>query len=732
MKIKILLSGVFFSSLFFANLASADVFVNVIPAMTSHSTPFNLVSADLGDTFLSDYDNAWKAFDYNYDGASSTGAWFPKALPVYIDYKFDEIKKIDKYRISGCSFASTMAPSAWVFQGSGNGTDWTTLDSQAGISFVDSETKEFAITSPAMFDYYRIVITEAALGSSSNTMIEEIEMSAAAPDPAPVIATTPVSPINADSATANLDLSAAAGGDPFLSIQWGTSPGVYTDSCNIGTRSAGLYSCDMTGLSPNTIYYVQAYADLNSVVALGGEVSFTTQIGTPIIATESVTSITSTSATANVTLFDTGGEDAAISAGWGLSTVDYVCDMGTVSAGSYSCQMTNLTPNTTYRVMSFASNSASAADGNSVVFTTLPLPDTTGPDAPTASVDSGTFALAQSVVLTSPIGGDVAPAIYYTLNGIDPNNTSLQVSGPIIVDGVSGTTVVLKAVAYDITGNKGTVMSKSYVFNKVITTTDPDVEKITADLSSGYLSINGIEATSTPEVTVNVNYTLQSNGMEILFPIGTVITRVDGGNFDLTGLTMQDITLSLNNEITNDVFGAIKVGISGVNLAFSMPVTVTIPIDAEYDGQVLNVYYKFDNDTSWNLEANCTVSGGLCVFQTLHSTSFAVGTTSPAMATTAVAVVEKEDGHGRNWKIYKRYRRIHNVAVQRGTYLQVRELKKTNVAEFERLKAVYARYKGFGSRELAKQSPEVQADHNLYKRYRTYRLYLLYKYRAGL
>lgn len=876
MKIKLLLFVVGLVFFFSAKIASADYTANIIPEMNGD---YSSVSGAYGVAFSNEnLGTAWKAFDHIL-----VDSLWTSSLPAWLQFEFgNDVRKVAKYKITGSSSASTMAPSAWEFQGTSNGTDWVTIDTQTGVAFADSETKEFIVATPAYYKAYKIVITEAALGSSANTVIEELEMyevvinysaniipemfgydtpsgvvtasSEGSPawnafdyDPiatwissstempqwlgyqftdgqktitkytisssgdnaprdwefqgsndgtewtmvdsknfyftgnfqhkefvasnpgsysyyrlyvtatsnsgvalildniemyttltaavAPTVSTSVASEMwEFNVATLNADITGTGGEDPTRYIQWGTGPGDYNMGiCDLGVGSVGVYSCGIASLSVNTTYYFQAYATNSAGTSFGDEVSFTTAKIAPSLTTNAVSSITSTSATANVELLSTGGDNPVIGVGWGISTNNYFCEAGTGPVGLYSCEMTGLIPNTTYRVLAFATNSVGMADGNVVYFTTLPAPDATGPGAPTASIDGGTYFSAQSVTLTSPVGDDVDPIIYYTLDATEPDNTNSQKNGPIVIDGNDGETIVLKAVAYDITGNKGEVMTKSYTFDKTVTTINPTNEKMIADALAGYVSISGDPA-NTPEVTVNVDYTLQTGDVSVFFPIGAIITRTGGGNLDFTQMKTQDITLSLNNQLTNDALGAIKIGVPDTRLTFSVPVTVVIPVGSQHDGQVLNVYYQFDGATAWNLENTCVVSSGLCTFQTTHATSFAAGTSAPAIApaaNTVNVVVNTKDKHGKNWKIYRQYKRTHNVAVQKSSYFQVRKLKKTNAAEFERLKIAYANYRGFGKKELANLSKKTQADYALYKKYRTYKMYLFYKDKAG-
>jgi len=120
----------------------------------------------------------------------------------------------------------------------------------------------------------------------------------------------------------------------------------------------------------------------------------------------------------------------------------------------------------------------------------------------------------------------------------------------------------------------------------------------------------------------------------------------------------------------------------------------------------------------------CEVGGGCYVFTigVNHFTKYKIdnGTT------------DKKDSHnGKNWKLYKEYKRDYKSAAKKNAYTQVKNLKKTNVAEFERLKAVYDQYKKLNNKNISALSLKIQADFKLYKNYRGYKLYLQYKDKVG-
>ncbi len=182
-----------------------------------------------------------------------------------------------------------------------------------------------------------------------------------------------------------------------------TTPTVSNNCVHIG-QGTGSFSDNLTGLSPNTTYYVRAYA-MNSVgTAYGNEVSFTTTtaIQLPTVITTAVNSVAQTIATCggNVTS-DGGATVTARGVCWSTSQNPTTADSHTSDGsgtGSYTSSLTGLTSSTTYYVRAYAINSAGTSYGNEVSFTTTA----------SAQVPSVTTAAVSNVTETSATcGGNV-------------------------------------------------------------------------------------------------------------------------------------------------------------------------------------------------------------------------------------------------------------------------------------------------------------------------------------
>ena len=158
-------------------------------------------------------------------------------------------------------------------------------------------------------------------------------------------------------------------------ICWSTSPNPTTNN-NYTTDSSGMgsFSSSITGLQPNTRYYVRAYATNSAGTAYGTQRYFNTLVPTPTVSTNAISDISYTSATCGGEVTNEGFT-AVTARGvcWSTSQNPSVNDSHTVDssgAGSFTSTLTGLQPNTTYYVRAYATNSTGTAYGSQINFST--------------------------------------------------------------------------------------------------------------------------------------------------------------------------------------------------------------------------------------------------------------------------------------------------------------------------------------------------------------------------
>jgi len=196
-----------------------------------------------------------------------------------------------------------------------------------------------------------------------------------------------------------------------------SNPGI-SDSrtTNSGTAQKGVYSSNLTGLTPDTEYYVRAYAmEGDKEVYSSGQVSFTTgAYQLPTLVTGAVTDVTHNTAVSGGEITDDGGQEIT-SRGvcWSTSENPTISDDKTVDGtgtGTFTSNLTGLIAETTYYVQAYATNSVGTAYGNEQTFTTS--------EAPYIAISSPTTGdhwlglEAGNIIWTSNTGGNVSMTLY--------------------------------------------------------------------------------------------------------------------------------------------------------------------------------------------------------------------------------------------------------------------------------------------------------------------------------
>jgi uncharacterized protein (TIGR02145 family) len=139
----------------------------------------------------------------------------------------------------------------------------------------------------------------------------------------------------------------------------------------------GVFTSNLTGLQPNTRYYIMAYATNNSGTGFGVIRTFKTDTlpgSAPTVITAGVSSITDSSAICggNITL---EGSSPVVQRGICWSTVTYPTlsyphTSNGAGSGTFTSNITGLFPGTTYYVRAYAINGSGTSYGNEVSFTT--------------------------------------------------------------------------------------------------------------------------------------------------------------------------------------------------------------------------------------------------------------------------------------------------------------------------------------------------------------------------
>jgi len=216
----------------------------------------------------------------------------------------------------------------------------------------------------------------------------------------PVITTTVVTAISYTTATSGGEVTDDGGADvTSRGVCWNTSINpTIVNSKTTESGGSGSFISNITQLTPNTMYYVRAYATNSAGIGYGNQVTFTTsQAVVPVLTTTAITSITITTAVSggNITA-DNGSSVTARGVCWGTVTNPTTANNKTTDGtgtGSFVSNLISLQPGTIYYVRSYATNSVGTSYGNEIIFTT------------TIAVPTLTTTAASSITRTSAISG---------------------------------------------------------------------------------------------------------------------------------------------------------------------------------------------------------------------------------------------------------------------------------------------------------------------------------------
>lgn len=325
----------------------------------------------------------------------------------------------------------------------------------------------------------------------------------------PEVTTYQVTEIGATTATCG-GYVVSDGGSTVTSrgVCWSTehNPVLNTNYMTHDGSGTGEFTSSITGLSPNTTYYVRAYASNSVGTNYGEEKSFTTNDGLPVVTTAEVTSITQTTAICGGNVTSDGGL-AVTSRGvvWDTSpnpvlNIYYMTNDGS-GTGVFTSNITDLSPNTTYYVRAYASNSAGTSYGEQKTFTTgqtISLPTVT--TAEVSDITSSTATCGGNV--TSDGGATV------TARGVCWSTSSNPtISDPHTTDG-TGTGLFTSSIT-GLTANT-TYHVRAYATNSQGTAYGDD---ITFATQSG---------SQVPAGAINGLFTINANGDQVYFSQGNL------------------------------------------------------------------------------------------------------------------------------------------------------------------------------------------------------------------
>ncbi len=321
---------------------------------------------------------------------------------------------------------------------------------------------------------------------------------------APTVTTQAVTDIATTTATGNGDITGLGVPNPGShGICWGTSanPTIIDNTVvNKGVVSAtGAFSAPMTGLTPNTLYHVRAYATNSTGTVYGNDVSFTTKMPTVTSATtNAATSVTSTGATLNGSV-NANNASTTVTFEYGLDTsygTSVTADQSPVTGSTttlVSKAITGLTAGTTYHYRVKGVNAGGTTNGDDQSFTTSKQSQTITFDPLTSKI-YGDADFTPSVTASSGLTVSITTS---------DSNVATILGGHIHIVGTGTCTIYA-----DQTGSDGyltaTQASQTLTVNKATLTVAADAQTKVYGNDNPTLTfqysgwVNGVETIDTP------------------------------------------------------------------------------------------------------------------------------------------------------------------------------------------------------------------------------------------
>lgn len=253
---------------------------------------------------------------------------------------------------------------------------------------------DIAGLSPAT-TYYVRAFAENAFGISYGSQISVLTATV------PSVTTDSYNSVTSTSVTIVGNVTSANGGSIVeRGVVYGTSPNpTYLSGRVVNGASLGVYSTNITGLTPGQTYHFRCYAINQFGINYGADISVVNYT-LPWVEINNINSITLSTATANSdTVFDGYTPLTARGVCWSTSSNPTIANSKTVDGtaiGNYNSSITGLVQMTTYYVRAYATNSVGTSYSDNISFTTYGVP--------VVNIGEPDQVAYQSAVITGSIG----------------------------------------------------------------------------------------------------------------------------------------------------------------------------------------------------------------------------------------------------------------------------------------------------------------------------------------
>jgi len=515
----------------------------------------------------------------------------------------------------------------------------------------------------------------AGWSASTWSMIDNIYPALAAFLKAPTITTQPVSSISSATATGNGTISDL--GYPASIASYGvcwntTGTPLMTDNKNDnGVSSAtGAFTAGLTGLVPNTAYFVRAFAMNNAVATYGPQVTFTTTAIAPAVSSVSATGITGTGVLLNGSV-NANNSSTAVTFDYGITSSPYsntnvASTPGSVtgtSVTSVSLAVTGLTPNTTYHFRVKGTNSAGTTNGTDLTFTTLAV-------VPTSTTIAATAITTNGATLNGNVNANNSSTNVTFDYGTTTTYSANSIATPGTVTGTSGT-----SVGYVLTGLKP---NTTYHFrvngvNSAGTTNGTDLT-FTTTAAAPAVTTSVVSSVTTTGATLNGTVNANNASTAVTFDYGLTTsygTTVTATQSPVTGTTATAVSYVLSGLIPNTTyhFRVNGVNVGGTTNGTDLTFTTTAAAPTVTTSAVSSVT---TTGVTLNGTVNANNASAVVTFDYGLTTSYGTSVTatqSPVTGTTATAVSYAISGLVPNTTYHFRVNGVNTAGTTNGTDL---------------------------------------------------------------
>ena len=430
----------------------------------------------------------------------------------------------------------------------------------------------------------------------------------------PTVSTTSVTTFTSTSATVGGNVTADGGVTVTeRGVYWGISQNPESTGTKLQIGSGtGSFSTSLTGLYPNTTYYVRAYATNSIGTGFGNEISFITSKSLPTLTLTGITSITNNSASTGGNISSDGGS-AVTARGvcWSTSPSPTILNSKTTDGtgtGTFTSLITGLTLGTTYYLKAYATNSVGTSySPQEVIFTISPPSVTTSPVTgitPTTATSGGNVTIGGGAIVT-------AHGVCWSTN-----------QNPTIVDNNSADGTGIGVFTSSITGlTQGTTYYvRAYAINSIGTSYGIQVSFTTLGLpavvTATVTDITPTTATSGGNVTADGGITVTARG--VCWSTSQNPTTSDSKTSDASGT--GTFTSSLTELIGNTIYYLRAYATNNVGTSYGNELSFKT-----YTGSV--------TDIDGNIYNTVTIGTQIWIAENLKTTKYPDGTNIPIVNT---------------------------------------------------------------------------------------------------